>query len=54
MNPYNDIYEPFNWTRFLLLIVLLCVTVFYYSTQAFIVDASAEDRKNGWVYDVLE
>lgn len=43
MNTYNDIYEPFNWTRFILLLVLLCVTVFYYSTQAFIVEASDEN-----------
>lgn len=39
MNTYDDVYEPFNRTRFILLILLLCVTVFYYSTQSFVVQA---------------
>ena len=53
MNTYDDIYAPFNWTRFILLIVLLCVTVFYYSTQAFIVEASFDSsEKHCEKYDV--
>lgn len=40
MDIYSDVYEPFNWTRFILLLLLMCVSVFYYSTQVFVVEAA--------------
>ena len=39
MDTYSDIYEPVNRKRIFLLMALMMVSVFYYSTRAF--DASS-------------